>query len=117
LGITRLAARAIPGYCFPRSGHRSQPLALAACQLETSNYRSTSACRRIFSATSTPSCDDYFGFYARTVLSAVPHHAAARSFLVPNVSGDVVGENGHADLHRRSCDADGPYEQTYPGFL
>lgn len=30
---------------------------------------------------------------------------------------DVVGEIGHADLHRRSGDADGSDEQAHPGFL
>lgn len=38
-------------------------------------------------------------------------------FLVPDVSGDVVGEIGHADFHSRSGDADGSHEQAHPGFL
>ena len=40
-----------------------------------------------------------------------------RPFLVPDVSGDVVGEIGHADFHSRSGDADGSHEQAHPGFL
>jgi len=37
--------------------------------------------------------------------------------LVPDETGEVVGEIGHADLGPGPCDADRTHEQVHAGFL